>query len=329
MPTLAETTGNVRVVIRHVGPRGPIGISIPAGGSSNQILAKASGDDYDFRWINPPDALLANIVIGPAVTVVGNIAVFAGTDGSEIDDSGMALTDLATTAYADAVSANDFDDTYKGHLDGFVAAFPSHYNQFRGDYASEALLIAGAPPADGVWGDYAFATVSGDKRLFFLNATTDTWVDVGSFTVAMTADEIAALIFDFTGTFDKNDSNIFTDNYKALVDSHESTISTLVGAAGATSTAITTVAIDYTLLATDRTVVFAPGAGITAVCQLPASAALRGKVYAIKCLGDATADVDITPFGSETIDGTAGVLTITDKQYKTIQSTGAGWIVLG
>ena len=206
---------------------------------------------------------------------------------------------------------------------------PSHYNQFRGSYASEALLIAGASPSAGSWGDYAFATVSGNKRLFFLNADTDTWVDAGGFTVAMTADEIAALVFDFSGTFDKNDSNIFTDNYKGLVDSHESTLSTLIGAAGAATTPITTVAIDYTLTATDRTVVFAPGAGITAVCQLPASATLRGKVYAIKCLGDATADVDITPFGSETIDGVSGVITITDKQYKTIQSTGAGWIVLG
>lgn len=267
------------------------------------------------------------MVAGPLVSVAGNIPVFAGTGGNELEDSGVALSSLATTAYADAISANDFDDAYKGHLDGFIAAFPSHYNQFRGSYASEALLIAGASPAAGSWGDYAFATVSGNKRLFFLNADTDTWVDAGGFTVAMTADEIAALVFDFSGAFDKNDSNIFTDNYKGLVDSHESTISTLVGAAGATTTPITTVAIDYTLTATDRTVVFAPGTGVTAVCQLPASATLRGKVYAIKCLGDAT--VDITPFGSETIDGTAGIVTLTDKQYKVIQSTGAGWIVLG
>ena len=328
MPISPDTTPP-RVIIRHTGPRGPIGVGVPTGGTENQILAKASAADHHFKWINPPDAGLVNVVAGPLVSVAGNIPVFAGTGGNELEDSGVALSSLATTAYADAVSANDFDDAYKGHLDGFITAFPAYYNQFRGSYGSEALLVAGAPPADGSWGDYAFATVSGNKRLFFLNADTDTWVDAGGFTVAMTAGEIAALIFDFTGTFDKNDSNIFTDNYKGLVDSHESTISTLVGAAGATTTPITTVAIDYTLTATDRTVVFSPGAGITAVCQLPASAALRGKVYAIKCLGDATADVDITPFGSETIDGVAGVITITDKQYKTIQSTGAGWIVLG
>ena len=99
----------------------------------------------------------------------------------------------ARGGHADAVSANDFDDAYKGHLDGFITAFPAYYNQFRGSYGSEALLVAGAPPADGSWGDYAFATVSGNKRLFFLNADTDTWVDAGGFTVAMTADEIAAI----------------------------------------------------------------------------------------------------------------------------------------
>lgn len=326
---ICPDTNPPRVIIRHKGPPGPRGTGVPAGGTTNQILAKSSNADFHFRWINPPDAGLANVVVGPLVSVAGNLPVFAGTDGNELSDSGVALDDLATREYAAAESAKYFTDTYKGHLDGFIAAFPTHYNQFRGDYASEALLIAGAPPADGSWGDYAFATVSGDKRLFFLNADTDTWVDVGDFTVQMTATEIADLIFDYTGAFDKNDSNIFTDNYKALVDSHESTISTLVGAAGASATPITTVAISYTVLATDRTIVFAPGAGITAVCQLPASAALRGKVYAIKCLGHSTAAVDITPFGSETIDGSNTPVPLTDKQYKTIQSTGAGWIVLG
>ncbi len=327
MPIPADN--NPFVILRHTGPRGPIGVGVPAGGTTNQILAKLSNSDYAFQWINPPDAGLVNVVVGPAVSVAGNLPVFSGIAGNEVEDSGVALADLATQAYVTGRTPNIFSDTFRGHLEGFITAFPAHYNQFRGSYASEAALISGAPPADGVWGDYAFATVSGSERLWFLNADTDTWVDVGDFTVQMTATEIANLIFDYTGTFDKNDSNIFTDNYKALVDAHESTISGLLGAAGASATPITTVAIGYTPLATDRTVVFAPGAGITAVCQLPASASLRGKVYAIKCLGDATADVDITPYGSETIDGSNTPITITDKQYKVLQSTGSGWIVLG
>lgn len=33
------------------GAAGPMGPGIPAGGTTGQILAKASGDDFDFEWI--------------------------------------------------------------------------------------------------------------------------------------------------------------------------------------------------------------------------------------------------------------------------------------
>ena len=35
------------------GDTGPVGIGVPDGGTSGQILAKVSGDDYDTEWINP------------------------------------------------------------------------------------------------------------------------------------------------------------------------------------------------------------------------------------------------------------------------------------
>jgi hypothetical protein len=36
------------------GPRGANGEGVPDGGTTNQILAKASNDDYDTQWVNPP-----------------------------------------------------------------------------------------------------------------------------------------------------------------------------------------------------------------------------------------------------------------------------------
>lgn len=37
------------------GPTGPAGPGVASGGSAGQVLAKASGTDYDTEWINPPD----------------------------------------------------------------------------------------------------------------------------------------------------------------------------------------------------------------------------------------------------------------------------------
>ena len=35
------------------GRPGAAGVGVPSGGSSGQILAKASGNDYDTSWVNP------------------------------------------------------------------------------------------------------------------------------------------------------------------------------------------------------------------------------------------------------------------------------------
>lgn len=35
------------------GPQGPAGPGIPPGGTTGQVLAKLSDDDYDVGWITP------------------------------------------------------------------------------------------------------------------------------------------------------------------------------------------------------------------------------------------------------------------------------------
>ena len=42
------------VAIINAGPQGPAGpASIPAGGTTGQVLAKLSNDDYDIGWVTP------------------------------------------------------------------------------------------------------------------------------------------------------------------------------------------------------------------------------------------------------------------------------------
>lgn len=43
------------------GPAGQDGVGIPAGGSTGQVLQKASGNDYDTEWTTPPHIVIDNI----------------------------------------------------------------------------------------------------------------------------------------------------------------------------------------------------------------------------------------------------------------------------
>lgn len=60
--SLTETTNTVSVLtkktnvsISNVGIQG--GTHIPSGGTSDMILAKASGSDYDMKWTNALDGI--------------------------------------------------------------------------------------------------------------------------------------------------------------------------------------------------------------------------------------------------------------------------------
>jgi len=37
----------------EAGPQGPAGEGVPTGGTTGQVLAKASGDNYDTEWVTP------------------------------------------------------------------------------------------------------------------------------------------------------------------------------------------------------------------------------------------------------------------------------------
>lgn len=42
-------------IVGETGPTGPAGVSIPTGGSTGQVLVKASNNDYDFVWADTID----------------------------------------------------------------------------------------------------------------------------------------------------------------------------------------------------------------------------------------------------------------------------------
>lgn len=66
------------------------GRGLPAGGSSNQILAKSSGTDYDVEWTNAG----AGDVFGPGSATDSSIVAFDGTTGKLLKDGAIATSTL-------------------------------------------------------------------------------------------------------------------------------------------------------------------------------------------------------------------------------------------
>lgn len=62
-----------QVVIESASEPGPAGAGVPAGGAVDQVLAKASGDDYDTEWVDQTggggSGVVETIVEGPGISV--------------------------------------------------------------------------------------------------------------------------------------------------------------------------------------------------------------------------------------------------------------------
>ena len=112
------------------GAQGTAGQGVPTGGTSGQVLAKASSDDYDTEWVNPASA-------GGALTA-GDIDTLAElnaiiTDATLIDTNDSRLSDARTplshTHTASAIT--DFDTEVSNNSDVLAntSARHSHSNK--------------------------------------------------------------------------------------------------------------------------------------------------------------------------------------------------------
>jgi hypothetical protein len=104
---IAETNTVVRVEKGLIGPQGIAGQGFPAGGTTNQVLRKISGDDYDTEWAS----VGSGDVSGPAsVTTDGNIVLYNGTTGKIIKDSTLTLSTFEASILHTNIIAGDGTD---------------------------------------------------------------------------------------------------------------------------------------------------------------------------------------------------------------------------
>lgn len=319
MPEVYSDDNGARVIVRH---RGPAGKGVPAGGTTGQILAKTSDDDYDGEWVNPPDGV--NAVAGPVSSVDGRVATFDGTTGKLIKDSGTLLSALATVSLVgtkqDAepgkgLSTEDFTSALKTKLDGLIY----HY---RGSYADAAAVLSGV--VDPVAGDYVLIEDAGSDLVFGLwDATNSVWRYFGNETLDGAA--IAAVLFDDGEDWELVDCNIFTDAYRALIDQHQSYFDN--GLADIVSGVLAYVekTVDYTLTANDR-VVNCTANSFTVTLPL-ATADNQGKAYTVKNSGTGAITI-ATSDGIQLIDSATTYVLSTQWESVNVQSTGSGWIII-
>ena len=223
MPQVFTDNTGSRVIIRH---KGPAGAGLPPGGNIGQIYVKASNNDFDGAWANAPAGTGA--AVGPASAVNSNFVLFDGVTGKLLKDSGRALSYYASVSLVetkvDAVdgkglSTEDFTTEEKDKLATISAS------GFRGSYGIVGDIDDITDPVEG---DYALLEVSGELIRFFLwDETNGVWTDFASDPVTMTGAEIADLVFDNGGDWDKDTCEIFTTAEKGQLSTHESIINSL------------------------------------------------------------------------------------------------------
>jgi hypothetical protein len=73
--------------------------SVPAGGSTNDVLTKNSDIDYDLKWAAASSG--TGDVVGPASSTNSHVALFNGTTGKLLKDGGALATVATSGAYLD------------------------------------------------------------------------------------------------------------------------------------------------------------------------------------------------------------------------------------
>lgn len=103
------------------------GPGVPSGGTSGQVLIKASSTDYDSMWGSVGD------VVGPASAVDNNVSIFNSISGKLIKDSGKAFSTDGTFAdNSDAkIPTEKAVKTYADTLGATKAAILHHNHQAR------------------------------------------------------------------------------------------------------------------------------------------------------------------------------------------------------
>lgn len=89
--------------------RGPDGIGVPAGGSSGQVLAKASGSDYDTEWVNQSGGGGEGGAVDSVNGQIGTVVLDASDVGALPDDTALFSGDYGDLANKPTIPSDAAD----------------------------------------------------------------------------------------------------------------------------------------------------------------------------------------------------------------------------
>lgn len=321
MPEIYSDDNGARVIVRH---KGPAGRGFPTGGTTGQVLIKASADDYDASWEN--SAAPVGAAVGPASAVDDHVAVFDGITGKLIKDGGQPLSNYASVSLVatkqdketgKGLSTNDYTTVEKDKL----ATLSPHY---RGTYASAALVLSEV--ATPIAGDYAFVgVVAEDLEVFFWDDTNSEWFSTTQ--AAMTGQQIADVLFDTedSPSWSQETCRIFTESEKGQLAALQALVDGALGGIISGTTAYVEKTAAYVIAVTDRTI---NCTGINSfILTLPTALSNQGRLFVIKNSGTGTITIN-TSDGIQLIDDNPSYVLATQWESVTVQCTGSGWILI-
>jgi hypothetical protein len=101
------------VVFQFGGGQGPAGVGVPAGGTTGQVLAKASGTDYDTEWVDqgggvPGSGTVTSVSVATANGFAGTVATTTTTPAITLKTTVTGLLKGNGTGVSAAVAGTDY-----------------------------------------------------------------------------------------------------------------------------------------------------------------------------------------------------------------------------